>query len=93
MTETANTASRGISWGVWSHQHEGDQIFPASYWFFRYTAIGTFAKVLDAITIGPDGKEFTSTGTVQDFDANSNSISIGCFTNAATRLATPGQGD
>jgi hypothetical protein len=65
MTETANTASRGISLGVWSHQHEGDQIFPASYWFFRYTAIGTFAsfaKVLDTITIGPDGRSSPQPG-------------------------------
>ncbi len=95
-TETANTASRGISLGVWTHQHESDQIFPASYWFFRYTATGTFAsfaKVLDTITLSPDGTEFTSTGTVQDFDANNNSISIGCFTHSAKRLATPGHGN
>ncbi len=93
MTETANTSSRGISLGVWSHQHESDQIFPTSYWFFRYTTTGTFAsfaKVLDTITISPDGTEFTSTGTVQDFDANNNSISLGCFTHSAKRLATPG---
>lgn len=74
----------------------GDQIFPASYWFFRCTATGTFApfaKVLDTITLSPDGTEFTSTGTVQDFDSNNSSISIGCFTHSAKRLAAPGHGD
>ena len=92
VTETANTASRGISLGVWRHEHYGDQIFPASYWFFRYKPDGTFAsiaKVLDTITLSPDGTEFTSTGTVEDSDQNGNPISTGCFTHSAKRLATP----
>jgi hypothetical protein len=93
MTETANTSSRGISLGAWKRGHPGDQIFDASYWFFRYTTTGTFAsfaKVLDTITLSPDGTEFTSAGTVQDYDANGNSLSIGCFTHSAKRLASPG---
>ena len=96
MTETANTASRGISLGAWSHGHERDQIFPASYWFFRYKPDGTFAsiaKILDTITVSPDGTEFTSVGTVEDFDQSGTSLSVGCFTHSAKRLLTPGHLD
>jgi hypothetical protein len=86
MVETAGTASRGISEGTWrpAEEHEYD----ATYWFFRYTANGTFAsiaKVTDKIKLEPDGK-FTSAGTVEDFDANGNSISLGCFVHSADRL-------
>ena len=92
MTETANTFLRGISLGVWSEDHNSNHEFAASYWFFRYKPDGTFAslaKVLDTITLSPDGTEFTSTGTVEDFDQNGNSISLGCFTHSAKLLATP----
>ena len=86
VTETADIASRGISQGTW--HPDGDHVYDATYWFYRYTATGTFAsiaKVTDEITLAPDGK-FTSVGTVEDFDANGNSISIGCFVHSADRL-------
>ena len=86
VVETANTASRGISEGTW--HPAGGHMYDATYWFFRYTATGTFAsiaKVTDKITLRSDGK-FTSVGTVEDFDANGNSISIGCFVHSADRL-------
>jgi hypothetical protein len=86
--ETANTAMRGISEGTWSRA--GWQTYDASYWFFRYTlpagTFASFAQVKDVITLGPDPNQFTSSGTVQDFDANGNPISTGCFTHAANRL-------
>jgi hypothetical protein len=80
ITETANTASRGISEGVWSPA--GRQMYNATYWFFRYTSTGTFAsfaKINDTISLVSDG-QLTSTGVVRDFDANGNLISTGCFT-------------
>jgi hypothetical protein len=86
MTESANSASRGISEGVWSP--DGGQMYTATYWFFRYTSTGTFAslaKATDNITLGSDG-HLTSTGRILDFDANGNLISTGCFVHAATRL-------
>src|ERR1700751_5596196 len=70
LVETANTASRGISEGTWHPL--GDHMYDATYWFFRYTATGTFAsiaKVTDKITLRSDEK-FTSAGFVQDFDAD-----------------------
>ena len=87
MTEAANTASRGISEGVW--RAAGWQVHDASYWFFRYNTDGTFAsfaKVSDKIDLGSDG-HFTSKGVVQDFDATGNLISTGCFIHTADRLA------
>lgn len=86
-TETANTASRGISEGVW--RPDGAQMYAATYWFYRYTSTGTFASiatVTDSIKLGSDG-HFTSTGIVVDHDANGNLISTGCFVHTAYRLA------
>jgi len=87
VTETANTAARGISEGVWAPV--GEQNFTASYWFFRYQpdgAFASFAKITDNIHLVAAG-ELTSTGVVQDFDANGTLISTGCFVHAAYRLA------
>lgn len=87
ITETANTASRGMSEGVWSQ--DGRDTYTDLFWFFRYTAAGTFASLArgtDKITLGADG-HFTSIGMVEDFDANGVLISTGCVTHAAVRLA------
>jgi hypothetical protein len=87
ITETANTASRGPSEGVWTNA--GGQTYNDTFWFYRYNPDGTFkslAKGMDTIALGQDG-EFTSVGTVQDFDANGNSISIACVTHSAVRLS------
>jgi len=87
ITETANTASRGPSEGVW--KPVGGQMYTDSFWFYRYTPTGTFASLAhgtDTITLGSDG-HFTSTGTVHDFDANGNLISTGCVIHTAYRMA------
>lgn len=84
--ETANTASRGISEGVWGYA--GDHTVAALYWFYRYKPDGTFASrasVTDKIVLGSDG-HFTSSGVVDDYDANGNLLTTGCFTHTATRL-------
>jgi len=89
--ETANTASRGISEGIWSAA--GDQTYNAAYWFFRFNPDGTFAsiaKITDAIKLGDDG-QFTSAGTVLDFNASGALISTGCFVHSAKRLTLPDQ--
>ena len=91
FTETANTFLRGSSLGSWDRT--GGETYNATYWFFRYTPTGTlasFAQALDSVTLSDDGSTFTASGTIQDFDANNNLISTGCFTHSATRLtATP----
>ena len=86
MIETANTASRGISEGVWGAA--GEDTVAASYWFYRYNPDGTFASratVTDKIVLGASG-HFTSSGVVTDYDANGNLLTTGCFTHTATRL-------
>jgi hypothetical protein len=87
VNETANTASRGPSEGVW-RAGRGDT-YKDSFYFYRYTSTGTFASLahgMDTITLSSDGGNYTSTGTVLDFDANGNLISTGCVLHAAYRL-------
>lgn len=87
--ETANTASRGISEGVYSAA--GDHTYDATYWFYRFNPDGTFAsiaRVSDKIVLGEDG-HFTSSGVVLDFNATGALISTGCFVHAASRLTLP----
>jgi hypothetical protein len=91
FTETANTFLRGSSVGVWNHA--GEHTYDAAYWFFRYKPDGTFAsiaKAIDKVVLDQDGDQFDASGTIQDFDANNVSISIGCFTHTAKRLSAPG---
>ena len=93
MVETANTASRGISEGLWSYTSRHN--VAASYWFYRYNPDGTFASrasITDSILLGQDG-EFTSSGQVMDYDVNGNLLTTGCFTHTATRLAGPDHHD
>ncbi len=87
FSETTNTGTRGSSIGYWFRQ-EG-QIYGASYFFFRYNSDGSFAsfaKAANAITLSPDGSQFSVTATIQDYDANDNLISTGCVTQTAKRL-------
>jgi len=87
FTETANTFLRGSSLGSWDHAHQN--VYTASYYFFRYNADGTFksiAEALDKVELSGDGSHFTATGTITDYDATGNQISVGCFTHAARRL-------
>jgi hypothetical protein len=85
MIETANTASRGISEGVWG---SADEKNVAALYFYRYNPDGTFASrasVTDKIVLGSDG-HLTSSGVVIDYDANGKLLTTGCFTHTATRL-------
>jgi len=94
FTETASTYLRGSSIGTWNH--EGGQNYSTTYWFFRYTPTGGFASFAYALNrekLDDDGNHFTASGTIQDFDANNNLISVGCVVHSATRLAASGQGN
>jgi hypothetical protein len=87
VNETANTALRGPSEGVWSAAGGGK--YNDSFYFYRYTSTGTFASLAhgtDTITLGDDAGHYTSVGQVQDFDANGNLISTGCVIHTAYRL-------
>ena len=87
IDETANTASRGPSVGVW--KAAGGGTYTDSFYFYRYTSTGTFASLAhgtDTITLGPDAGHYTSIGKVHDFDANGNLLSVGCVIHTAYRL-------
>jgi hypothetical protein len=86
FTETAVNVLRTPSVGTWRHV-EG-QTFSSTFTFFRYKPDGTFAsraKVTRTIELSEDSSEFTTTDTVEDFDANNVLISTTCATEAATR--------
>jgi hypothetical protein len=88
VIETSNLAARGISEGTWSSA--GERTFDAVYWFFRYPPpegpFASFAKIMDRITLDSDADHFTSSGTVEDFEANGTTVTS-CFTHTANRLA------
>ncbi len=86
FTETANTFLRGSSLGSWSHS-EGNMYAP-TYWFFRYNPDGTFKSLAEGqnkVELSSDGKGFTATGIITDYDATGNQISVGCVTQTAQR--------
>ena len=86
VNETANTASRGPSEGVW--RDAGGGTYKDSFYFYRYTSTGTFASLahgVNTITLSADG-HYTSVGYVYDFDANGNLISTGCVIHTAYRM-------
>ena len=86
VAETANTASRGMSLGVWGVA--GGQTYVDSFYFYRYTSTGTFASLAhatDTITL-TDAGHYTSVGKVLDFDANGNLLTTGCVVHTAFRM-------
>jgi hypothetical protein len=86
MSETSTNILRGPSVGEWQHV-EGDT-YASMFEFFRFNADGTFAstaRVIRTIELSKDGTEFTSTGTVEDFNADNVRISVGCSTETAAR--------
>jgi hypothetical protein len=86
MTETAANILRGPSVGTWRRvQHD---TYTSMFEFFRFNPDGTFAstaRVTRTIELANDGMEFTSTGTVEDFNAQNVRVSVGCATETAVR--------
>lgn len=86
FTETANTFLRGSSLGSWTHAQ--GNLFEPTYYFFRYNPDGTFKSLAEGqnkVELSGDGKAFTATGIITDFDATGNQISVGCVTQTAQR--------
>ena len=86
MTETSTNILRGPSVGECQHV-EGDT-YASMFEFFRFNPDGTFAstaRVIRTIELSKDGRQFTSTGTVEDFNADNVRISVGCTTETAAR--------
>lgn len=87
FTETANTFLCGSSLGSWNHHNQS--VYTSTFWFFRYNPDGTFksiAEALNKIELSGDGSHYTSSGTVTDYDATGNQLSVGCSALAGRRL-------
>jgi hypothetical protein len=86
MSETSSNNRRSNSLGIWRHFR--DNTYTSMFEFFRYNPDGTFAttaRVIRTIELSDDGRQFVSTGTVEDFDAQNVRVSVGCSTETAVR--------
>ncbi len=82
---TPNLSSLGH--GTW--RHIGGQNYSAVLRFFRFNKDGTIAdmqKITRHIELSDDGKEFTSTASLEVFDDADNLILANCATETAKRL-------
>lgn len=73
--------------GVWSHEAGGG--YSAAFQFFGITPVGfvdSRTVVRSAISLGQDGKSYSSTETSETFDANGNLLVSACSTSTATRF-------
>ncbi len=91
FTETAASLTpakpRSSSVGTWHHLQ--GNTFTSIFEFFRYNPDGSLfstAKVTRTIELSEDGNQFTSVGTVEDFDPNGVRISLSCPTEVAMRV-------
>jgi len=86
MSETAANMLRGPGVGTW-RRLQGNT-YTSMFEFFRFNPDGTFAstaRVTRTIELSEDGRQFTSIGTVEDFDVQDVRVSIGCATEIAVR--------
>jgi hypothetical protein len=90
LIETGARATPNVSHfshGTW--RHIGGQNYSAVLRFFRFDnegAIAEMQKTTRHIELSEDGNEFTSTGSLEVFDAGDNLIETHCATEAAKRL-------
>ena len=90
LIETAARVTPNLSnfaHGMW--RHIGGQNYSAVLRFFRFNQDGTIAesqKITRHIELSDDGKEFTSTASLEVFDAGTCLIQTTCATETAKRL-------
>ena len=81
-------ALRSPGHGIWRREH-GWQEYSFSFIMYRYNASGVFLgpqKVTAELELGASGDEFTSSSSVQLFDANNSLTFNGCATAVGTRF-------
>jgi hypothetical protein len=90
LIETGAQATPNLSnFGHGAWRHIGGQSYRAVLLFFRFNQDGTIAemqKITRHIELSDDGKEFTSTASLEDFDADDSLIRTNCATETARRL-------
>ena len=88
FTETANTFLRGSSLGSWDSRR-WRMSTPRRTGSSGTTRTGRSSRMAEGLNkeeLSGDGSHFTASGTVTDYDATGNVISVGCVTHAARRL-------
>ena len=79
-------ALRSPGHGLW--HHEGGN-FSFTFIFYRYDSTGLFIgsqQITAALVLGASGNDFTTSSTIEIFDANGNLIGTGCARAAGTRF-------
>jgi len=74
--------------GVWQRDH-GWQAYSFTFMLYRYDVTGAVIgsqKVKATVQLSPNGDEFATNSSIQNFDANDNLISTGCGNLAGTRF-------
>ncbi len=88
-TLTGTSTAVSSVYGVWEQQTRGRGNYSFAFISLRYSPTGTFIgtqKVRQTAELGASGNAFTSTGSVEVFDANGNTIGTGCSTSIGTRF-------
>ncbi|MBI3478238.1 MAG: hypothetical protein HY010_21115 [Acidobacteria bacterium] len=90
LTETtANPAffpaERGPGHGVWAYDHHAFTAVSTAFITSNGVLVKT-QKIAQAIQMGNDGNQFTSTATVSFFDPNGNLLASGCAVATAQRF-------
>jgi hypothetical protein len=90
MSETSAAlppALRTPGYGVWEKRRHSN--YSSSFIFLRFNPDGSYAgtqKIISDIELGPNGNTYTTTTSVQIFDASDSLIGTGCATATATRF-------
>jgi hypothetical protein len=87
LTEVADRANRSAGLGTW--RHLGGSSYTTLEKWFEYTAAGTFngtTVITREIELGKNADEYTSTATVQFYNAAGQLFNTVCATATATRF-------
>ncbi len=87
-TLTGTSSAVSSVYGVWERRG-GRRHYSFAFISLRYSPTGTFVgtqKVRHTVEFGANGNNFTSSGSVEFFDANGNLIGTGCATSTGTRF-------
>ena len=87
-TLTGTSTAVSSVYGVWERMH-GRRNYSFAFISLRYSPTGAFIgtqKVRQTAQLGVSGNNFTTTGSVEVFDANGNTIGTGCSTSIGTRF-------
>ncbi|HTS81857.1 MAG TPA: hypothetical protein VMH40_14745 [Myxococcaceae bacterium] len=86
-TDSQPPTTHGPAFGTW--QSQGGGTYGSVFQFFRFNSDGSVAgsnRVQRTITLGADGKSFTSTISISVLNPVGTQVSTACGTETAARL-------